>query len=454
MGWRDRAIAVEAPAAGWRSRARSVAPEVSGLESTLRGGAQGLSLGFADELAGVAGAVGGALAGDERDFADRYRQERDESRAAYHAAEEANPGLYRAGEVGGGVAGMFVPGLGAGRGLAGAIGAGAALGGAAGLGGSESDLTRGDIGGALADTAGGAALGAAGGAVGHGLGQLAGSIGRRIAGRAGGRAGAAEAEINRLAAEKGGEEVQALAGRLGGEVQKGSRMAENLRRVGGRLEPAAAERLGAAEPELVALERRVAAGNLRDLPGQVGTIDAAEAALRQAQETLPARVAQLTADIGNPMNQVGPRLQRYLPPVLGDLVGGAAGQTAAGAVGRAAVGAGLGAAFTGDTKGAAAGALAGAGMRPAFQSILRGIRHPSVQRAVWSAVQKMAERSSGFLGRYGPLLGRVAASNLDDAFNLHKALLARDDDYAEKVARALEAAASETQTPDGGMVTP
>lgn len=67
-------------------------PSVSELESAIRGGAQGLTFGFADELTGLGESV----------FTDKtYEQARDESRRAYRMAQEANPGTYLAGQVGG-----------------------------------------------------------------------------------------------------------------------------------------------------------------------------------------------------------------------------------------------------------------------------------------------------------------------------------------------------------------
>lgn len=143
-------------------------PEISQTESGVRGAAQGASLGLADEITGGLGA-----AYDVSPFGnspidqlvERYRQNRDESRAAYDAAKKANPKTYLGGEIGGGLATMLVPGLGVAKGakLAQAIKTGALAGGIAGFGGSNADLTKPDIGNyasAAGSTAGGAALGA------------------------------------------------------------------------------------------------------------------------------------------------------------------------------------------------------------------------------------------------------------------------------------------------------
>lgn len=85
------------------------APEVGKLESLLRGAAQGGTLGFADEIVG----------GVESLFTDKtYDQARDESRANFKAADDANPITSGIGNVAGGLSSMLIPGLGAGTGMA------------------------------------------------------------------------------------------------------------------------------------------------------------------------------------------------------------------------------------------------------------------------------------------------------------------------------------------------
>lgn len=126
--------------------------DVSKTESGARGAAQGLSMGFADEITG----------GLESAFTHKtYEQARDESRAAYDESQEANPATYMGSQVAGGIASAFVPGLNVAKGasMAAKIGMGAGLGGATGLGNSEADLTKGEYGDALKDTAMGAAIG-------------------------------------------------------------------------------------------------------------------------------------------------------------------------------------------------------------------------------------------------------------------------------------------------------
>lgn len=146
-------------------------PSVGSVEAFARGAAQGATFGFADELTGAGQAAIDFISDpSNQDIIEAYRKRRDESRAAYGAAEEAQPVASLAGNVTGGLASAFVPGIGAaGAGLKGALAAGAA-GAAYGLGSGESDLTKGDVAGAAGDTA----LGATFGGVAHGAGRLLG----------------------------------------------------------------------------------------------------------------------------------------------------------------------------------------------------------------------------------------------------------------------------------------
>lgn len=151
----------------------------SRTESVARGAAQGLSLGFADEISGAAGGMWDdlqkALAGESGPKATydefgrvsnaaelnknaTYSKRRDESRDANRKAQEANPGSYVGGELAGSLATAFVPGLNVAKGatLAARAGQAAAMGGASGLGMSEEESLT----GMAQDTAIGAGLGA------------------------------------------------------------------------------------------------------------------------------------------------------------------------------------------------------------------------------------------------------------------------------------------------------
>lgn len=145
-------------------------PDVSKLESFLRGGGQGLSFGFGDELTGAVESL----------FTDKgYTTARDESRAANDAARAANPWTYGGAEVGGAVLPSILAELGSGGTATPAVGANAmrmlapttikgmaALGAVDAAGHSNEDLTKGEVMPFLEDVGMGAGLGAAAGAAG------------------------------------------------------------------------------------------------------------------------------------------------------------------------------------------------------------------------------------------------------------------------------------------------
>jgi hypothetical protein len=124
------------------------------LESFTRGAAQGVTLGFADELTGAADWLTG---GD-------YQKTRDESRAAYKESQQDNPWSYGAGELGS----AFVPGFGVAKAasLGAKVARGAAMGAASNVG-YEDNKGVGDI--SLGNAAIGAATGAAFGGISEGI---------------------------------------------------------------------------------------------------------------------------------------------------------------------------------------------------------------------------------------------------------------------------------------------
>lgn len=113
--WEDVAPAGSAPAPG---AAAPADPKTSAAEAFGRGAAQGASLGFADEVAGLGKALfNTALEPRSGDFfGQKYRKGRDEWRAADAQAKEDHGGWYTAGNVAGTTATSLVPGLGAARG--------------------------------------------------------------------------------------------------------------------------------------------------------------------------------------------------------------------------------------------------------------------------------------------------------------------------------------------------
>ena len=135
------------------------------LEALGRGALQGVSFGFSDEVTGALESI----------FTDKtYQRARDEARAANARAQQAHSGFYGGGEIAGGIAGAFVPGLDIAEGAGlGTVAAKSAVAGAlGGVGTSEAT----DVGG-LAKSAGiGALEGAGGGAIAHGVGYGLGKV--------------------------------------------------------------------------------------------------------------------------------------------------------------------------------------------------------------------------------------------------------------------------------------
>ena len=182
MGWKDSIQKEElSQDSSWKNTIKPETTEPSRTEAALRGAGQGLSLGFADELAGLGEAGYKAVTGreDYNDFMQNYKKHRDESRSNFEAAEKAHPGFYRGGELTGGLTGFaLAPG-----------GTLAKLGamGAAGSLGQEKDINS-DT--ALPALGRAATSGAANAAFGAALGKLgaSGPIGRLAAGAGAGAA--------------------------------------------------------------------------------------------------------------------------------------------------------------------------------------------------------------------------------------------------------------------------
>jgi hypothetical protein len=132
------------------------------LESLGRGAEQGATMGFGDELNGALSAIA-QKAGEHSDenLTDLYTKNRDESRAAMKAAENAHPFVYGAGNVAGGLGTALATAGGslAEEGALGAIKAGGAIGAVSGLGNSEKTTLPGMASDALAGGAAGAVTG-------------------------------------------------------------------------------------------------------------------------------------------------------------------------------------------------------------------------------------------------------------------------------------------------------
>lgn len=142
----------------------------SQLESALRGAAQGASFNFADELTGALEAGKEALVGSDQlsDLPENYQKYRNESRAAYKAAEAANPKTFVGGQLAGGLASLLVPAAGTTRAakFATSIGQGAL----AGIGSGET----------AEEMAAGAGIGALAGGVGQAAGEQLGKVAPKV----------------------------------------------------------------------------------------------------------------------------------------------------------------------------------------------------------------------------------------------------------------------------------
>jgi hypothetical protein len=158
-------------------------PDPGALPAFGRGAAQGVTLGFGDELqAGVGAGLDALGLGAEmqgQSFYERYKAYRDAERQRDSQAASQHPIANTAGAVSGGLA-LPVGALGGAGGTARAIGSGAGLGGLAGLGHSTADSAS----GLASDAARGAALGGVLGAGASALGGAGRGIDRRNVARA------------------------------------------------------------------------------------------------------------------------------------------------------------------------------------------------------------------------------------------------------------------------------
>lgn len=168
--WRDRIQDEPTPSSNTEQPTRT--PNTSMLEAALSGGAEGLTLGFDDELVGAGGAgvdlasdigSGSELSLDK--LLNSYRTSRDRRREQKAQQTADRPGIMLAANIAGGVLPMLFTGG------TGALAAGAKalapttlkgmalLGGAAGAGTSQADLTKGEVDQFALDTGIGAGLG-------------------------------------------------------------------------------------------------------------------------------------------------------------------------------------------------------------------------------------------------------------------------------------------------------
>jgi hypothetical protein len=174
----------------------------------------------------------------------------------------------------------------------------------------------------------------------------------------------AEQRAAAKAAEVKGAEQASLVGKYGGLRQTENKAIR---------EAAALEAAGTISPENAALLAKARqsgrfnealnealANDLQFLATRQPQVQAAKQAMQEGAAGLPAAIEAETAAKLSPKevrSQLGARLRRYVPPMLGSATG----------------------AVLGGPMGAAIGALAGAGTRPAVQSWRRMLQNPAYQ---------------------------------------------------------------------------
>ncbi len=365
----------EAPAIGEESTKEAV------LTRTLATAASGAQ-GFVPQIAGVGEAA--AALGQGRDVGEAYRKKRDETKRTIEAArEEAGIGYDILGQI---PAALVNPASVAGRvalsGGLGVVNAAAA---------SDVDLTRedADLGKFATDIGTGAAIGTAAAGLGEGVGAAIGKLGGLVKGNAA-KAIATQTAKDAALVEK---EVASLTGKAGAEIQKGSRLIENLQR---GLE-GIPDIEGARE-----LAEGVLASNRATLPGQLATIEAAKATAEAARLAAPGKAADMTRDyFAAPLFQteVLPRLRQTLAPRFGlaavGLVMGGAADLLTGGDGRS---------------GGFAGAVLGA---PGMMQMLRNVaKSPRVQVAIANRLAPMLQNVANSVARVAAPTAALATTAL------------------------------------------
>lgn len=355
--------------------------ELGGGYSDARGAVasvlQGVGLNWADEAAGLqAQAQLPIKDSTPENQAAAYKEGRDRLRATEGRFREENPKTAFGLSV---LGGLISPTPGSASTAFGTRVAGAAASGA--LAGAGSSLEKEGM-------AYGAALGAPLGAAGQALGEAGGDLFARFltwaGGKAGGKVATAEQKALEMGAEKVAADIASAKGKLGSVTQEANRAVENLLRLEstGALTSEQAAVLAALRQNgvLPALEQKLADSMLEQVPGAAGRVDIA----RSAMEGITARSNEATEEAAQAIlsgseakKQIGERVKRYLPTIVGSTLGAGAGGAA-------------GAMLGGSPTEALVGALAGAGVRPAIRAGQRMLAHPAVQRGIYAPLERLA----------------------------------------------------------------
>jgi hypothetical protein len=341
---RMRYLQLKAKATGSAPKSHSVA------QSLGRGLVQGGTMGFIDELGGLAGKLfvgdGGvklganaapmdsdtpevraaklALKGEVASTPTGYALTRDLVRKDMDAARAANPGAFTTGEIGGAVASSFLPGLNVAKGasLSKTMGQMALQGGAMGLGDSEADLTKGELGRAAFDTTVGAALGAGSGALGHGIQKGVGWVAEKVIDKGDALLKKTLAKAREIGEKKAAEATAKARSEAGRAAQDTYKQLEHLRETG-RMRALTPGESQVAQ-ELTEELGKKAQGRL--LPSAAEK-QATSAAYSEAMTSEAARAAERTAEELAPRagRDIGAIIKSYGEPIVGAAVGGWAG---------------------------------------------------------------------------------------------------------------------------------
>lgn len=334
------------------------------VPDALRGGANGITLGFAGEAVGALGALAppkGApltlqqleekakldpankdLTVDQRvakahdeyvkhkndpqpklpSYVERYRTERDAYDKDDDAAQARSPWAYGLGQVGGSLLAP-IPGV-SGAGALRTIGQGAAVGTAGALGNSRADLTKGEFKDAAKDMA-------VGGLVAGGLGAA--TVGARAAvGKFGGVASRAKADAAAKSVTSIDEGIASDLGSFGSTASKAAQTLELAERAAasgqGKVKQDAIEWL--ASPEAQALRERAFRNRLKLVPQQMDDMAKAEQKYVASSTSRSADIAKKEAELlGNPLRAPLNYAKKYAPraiiPALSTAVGAGIG---------------------------------------------------------------------------------------------------------------------------------
>lgn len=388
--------------------------KMGALKAGLLGGAQGITAGNADEIAGIAKAAPGIVTPKQQmttpgpkalallypglsytdaaakwfdqnrpdvaaatnaelarqDQEKRYRTERDSARQMFDKAQADQPGAY----LGGNVLGM-VASAPANMGYKAAAGLGAVQ----GLGYSNAD----DAAGTLRDSA----IGTAGGLAGQAAGKVLASVGSKATGLVTRTLDKLRSKAGDQAAKTAEAEVASLTGKYGGLRQTENKAIR---------EAAAMESAGTLNSENAALlaEARASgrfnealnealANDLQFLTKRTGEVQAAKSAADAARQALPQTIANETERLLSPemaKEQVKARFKRYAVPVIG---GATAGYLTSGDD-PLSKGIGMG-----------VGAAAGRGVSPMVQALIRMASNPAVETQMLKAAGSATQAATG-----------------------------------------------------------